>query len=276
VALAQTTTEKKAYAPVSRCIYCGTAENLSAEHIIPWSLGGRLELPKASCSACAGETHAFEGECLGRMFIQGRAQLGNRSRKRGVRTSLPVEVDHGSHVETREVSIHILPGFIIMFHFRMPGALLNMPPTVDLSGPIVLCATNPEFKNTLPANTRLTKPFSAMAFGRLLAKIAHSYTVAERGFGSFTALLPDIILGKGPLMLNSFVGSGITIAPSSQKLHELSLSESWTAPSGKPLLVCSIRLFSNLAMPTHYVVFGHRPLCRASKTGRDPLQFGGT
>jgi hypothetical protein len=254
------TTEKKKYAPAGRCIYCGDADPavvLTLEHIIPWGLGGRMELPEASCSACCKETHAFEGECLGRMFIQGRAQLGIRSRKRGVPKSLPVQVDHGSYIEEREVPIYMLPGFIIMFHFRMPGALLNLPPSNELSGPIVLRPTNPDFKNSFKGRVSMTKPFGAMAFGRLLAKIAHSYAVAELGWNAFTPVLPDIILGKGPLLMNSFVGSGIAIDGASEKLHEVSFAD-WPAPAGKSLLVCKIRLFANLGMPTHYVVVGHR------------------
>ncbi len=41
------------YQEVGSCIYCGSTDNLSNEHIIPYGLGGNLELPKSSCSRCA-------------------------------------------------------------------------------------------------------------------------------------------------------------------------------------------------------------------------------
>lgn len=45
---------EKIYQPVNVCIYCGGTGALSDEHIIPFGLGGRWVLPKASCAECAG------------------------------------------------------------------------------------------------------------------------------------------------------------------------------------------------------------------------------
>jgi hypothetical protein len=51
--------------PVGRRIYCRREEKLSDEHILPLSLSGAWILPKASCSHCRNETHAFEGKVAG-------------------------------------------------------------------------------------------------------------------------------------------------------------------------------------------------------------------
>jgi 5-methylcytosine-specific restriction endonuclease McrA len=56
----QFTAPNDKYSNVNRCIYCGTLENLTDEHIIPYGLGGRSILPKASCSECSNITTNFE------------------------------------------------------------------------------------------------------------------------------------------------------------------------------------------------------------------------
>jgi hypothetical protein len=53
----------KYFAPVGRCIYCGSTDSLSDEHIIPFALGGDLILPEASCSCCRKITGQFEQTC---------------------------------------------------------------------------------------------------------------------------------------------------------------------------------------------------------------------
>jgi HNH endonuclease len=45
---------------VGRCIYCGSTDLLSEEHIIPYSLSGHYVLPEASCDKCAKTINRFE------------------------------------------------------------------------------------------------------------------------------------------------------------------------------------------------------------------------
>jgi hypothetical protein len=58
----------KRYPPVGRCIYCGVSYDLREEHIVPFSLGGVLILPKASCRKCENITHRFEYTCARQVF----------------------------------------------------------------------------------------------------------------------------------------------------------------------------------------------------------------
>ena len=48
------------FAPARECIYCGATDGLTTEHIIPYSLGGRFELPEASCNECTEITKKIE------------------------------------------------------------------------------------------------------------------------------------------------------------------------------------------------------------------------
>src|SRR5438094_687329 len=46
--------------PLNKCIYCGSKDNLSDEHVIPFFLYGQWILPLASCDNCATITSRCE------------------------------------------------------------------------------------------------------------------------------------------------------------------------------------------------------------------------
>ena len=70
------------YAPVGKCIYCGsTQEPLTREHIIPLSLGGSLVLPRATCHTHANTTSTFERSIARVMYGVQRADTGGVSRR---------------------------------------------------------------------------------------------------------------------------------------------------------------------------------------------------
>ena len=60
---------------VGRCIYCGSRENLSTEHIVPRSLGGDHVLLEASCPSCRDATSRFERIVSGQDFLLFRTVL---------------------------------------------------------------------------------------------------------------------------------------------------------------------------------------------------------
>ena len=60
--------EPRTFAPCGRCVYCGAITELSDEHIVPFGLGGRWVLPKASCSVCSVKTSRIERTCLRTML----------------------------------------------------------------------------------------------------------------------------------------------------------------------------------------------------------------
>jgi hypothetical protein len=66
------------YKPVWVCIYCGRGKEkvtLGQEHIIPYALGGKLVLPRSSCTKCAKVTSAIEGRCTREMFAPLRTSM---------------------------------------------------------------------------------------------------------------------------------------------------------------------------------------------------------
>lgn len=86
---------RKVFEPADECIYCGAKENLSTEHIIPYSLGGRFELPSASCAVCQAATKKLEGKvCRGQLHVP-RSVSGIQTRRKKDRvTTVPIELHY--------------------------------------------------------------------------------------------------------------------------------------------------------------------------------------
>ena len=105
--------DHKRYGPVGRCIYCGACEQdglLSREHIIPSALNGNLILPDASCEACRGITHAYEGHCAHEIYGPARARMGFQSRNKAKKpTTYSFEVGSGAAAQILEVPVNEMP-----------------------------------------------------------------------------------------------------------------------------------------------------------------------
>jgi hypothetical protein len=254
---------RKVYPAVGRCIYCGKRppeRTLHLEHIIAESLGGTLELPAASCDECAKETHAYEGQCAGRLFAPIRAQL-NFPSKRTLKARLKKFTMTFDGVR-RKVHQDDYPGIVISFVNGLPGILTGATPSDNYSGGISI-ATLPLFGerlNRLKAKSQAREvsfnpEFHIDHLGRMLAKIAHGYAVGELGYGSFRPLLLDIILGRQPLYISHYVG-GLRDQeiPQGSDLHEIEIDN--TDLGKGRYVVVRIQLFADRKLPEYYVVAG--------------------
>lgn len=190
------------YKSVARCIYCGATNLLSDEHIIPASLGGDIVFEKASCSACAEITRAFERECA---IVYGPLRIaydfGNQP------PDLPVILEYpDGRREVARLPVTECPAIPVLSPILpVPGILVNRPQSEHV-------AYN-EMQYTLPTpfdqEARLRKLkekgvkiagvqsyFGLNAFMRLFAKIGHGVAVARYGINAFNPILPDYILGR--------------------------------------------------------------------------------
>jgi hypothetical protein len=71
----QNTTPKYVPREIGKCIYCGSVDNLSNEHIVPRGLGGPWVLKKASCAKCAAITSEIELDIVKYFFSLVRVKL---------------------------------------------------------------------------------------------------------------------------------------------------------------------------------------------------------
>jgi len=275
----------KTYAPVGRCIYCGATEwfaqqprKLGDEHIIPEGLGGGLVLPEASCKTCEAVTSAVELEWLRGAYYTARVQkgLGKKKKKRPPRF-LPLQVNRGGKTVWEQISLEKYPAVIVTLLFDEPEILSDCIPVEKvLSGGVA--------GGTLPTFGQLLKPYldqgavtfvpprssaTSVHLGRMLAKIAHSYAVAELGITGFTPFLVDIILGTDTRYLSHYIGGTRDLPPVSDKGYEIKLT-TVTSVGLLPYLVVKIRLLSDVnGMPEYWVVVGERRSSEQSQHG-DP------
>jgi hypothetical protein len=167
-----------------------------------------------------------------------------------------------------KVPIEEFPALLMSLVFPFPGILLNQKPEdKPLTGGIYSAELMEGFGEKL---NRLRAKYRANSvgivgiepsarghhddFGRMLAKIAHSYAAAELGCGTFHPLLVNIIRGAKPYFLPHFIGSGIGKSPPFSDLHQIEIDK--TGLGGGTFVVVKIRLFSDRDTPTHYVVVG--------------------
>jgi hypothetical protein len=260
------------YLPIKRCIYCGTcvADKRDAtarfgdEHIIPLAFGGNLELPEASCRDCERITSKSETHCIENMLRNTREHFGLRARRhKRSRIKLPIDIRHDdTYTETRLVPLSEHPAVLYMFAFDPPGLILDIPePKGAFSGRMAFRPMMSDLRarvDKLGGNVNFVRRggFGAPIFGHMLAKIAHSYAVAELGIDSFKPILNNLIRGLPTLHMAQFVGGSFLPEPKSADLHEIGIKLSYRL-DGRGFWVVRVRLFADLDMPAYYVVAGY-------------------
>ncbi|PQZ52124.1 hypothetical protein CQ052_03900 [Ochrobactrum sp. MYb15] len=120
------------FRPVNRCIYCGGSNGkLTDEHIVPFSLGGTIVLPKASCEDCQNRINVFETSISTQTYISFRSAQRFPSRTKSLLDSIPVIFRVGQTETRREIPIDDAPVSYTIPHFSLPpyvpGSTGNSP-----------------------------------------------------------------------------------------------------------------------------------------------------
>jgi HNH endonuclease len=262
----------KHYSAIWKCIYCGEsdASQLTDEHIIPLSLGGALILDKASCYKCNKITKAFERTIARTMFGPFRVKHNIKTRHKKERPShfeIGI-IDASGRRRWIKVSAKDYHASTFIYKFTKPKILLGLPPTISTLD-WTICIHSSEDLNKFKKKynwdgmvSLITTPFE---FARLLAKIAHSYTIAELGQDSFCPLVVKIILGNTNDIgyyiggKYDFVTSIVDdLEPPIDVGHLLGISYQTAVTNGKMriFIVVQVRLFASLANATYQVVVG--------------------
>lgn len=257
--------------PINRCIYCDRSDiELSDEHIMPYGLNGDLILPKSSCLKCAAITSKVERSVLRGSLLHLRTKNNFRTRRAKNRPAsfdlLESEADGGGfreHSAGARRPYHEMPiakGWVLP-RFGEPGILTGKPPweaAICIGSEVWM--PNDEANGLLKLGggrrTAIAFKVDPESFGRMIAKIAHSFTTGVLGYGSFKPFLNRIILettGK----LSHHIGSETQNGPTAPEddyfslgLHKLLLA------SGKYAAIVKVRVFSWLLTPVYYAVVG--------------------
>lgn len=254
------------YPPVGHCIYCGNAKNvLTDEHIIPFGLNGNLVLPKSSCKKCAQITSKVELHVLRGFMENGRRAMGISSRHKNHKksSSTPVKFIMGEARLDKEISIE--DGFctIHLPIFAAPLALggrakENKLDSIEIIGIDTLHIGNAVevIQDHSATGIEIQTKLDIFSFIRMLAKIAYSYYVAEKG------VFPLIESPVLPIAINrhSFAKQWIGCLEDhplaklgSKALHLLDINEC-VGDDGSIASVVRIKLFSATSGPTYSVL----------------------
>jgi len=138
------------------CIYCGALAKdveLTDEHIIPFSLGGKAVIREGSCRECARETAKLENEIAHKVLWEFRAHVKSPTRRKKSRpTELPFTYSiAGGERLTKSVPIVDHPFFTPMPVWGRPGLLTGKQPTTEFEHckAHVFSSVPPNIKQTL-------------------------------------------------------------------------------------------------------------------------------
>jgi hypothetical protein len=270
------TTPPKRYPPVGHCIYCGVySKKLTKEHIIAHGLAGdSLILPKSSCRDCADKTRDSETACLRHLWWPFRTRMGLPSSGKQPPESFTVRQmkvtkthDDGSIESYDKIAETIVepmefPLVFLALKFSFPGLIIGRDPNAGIDNEVIGRISNEEVRKFAPGDKdgfRIA-PMNVDAYCRMLAKIAHSYAVAELGPNSFRPVLREFIRGKILEQAWHWIGSDTAVPPAEQHLHDIQ----WSAPTvnGINYVMVSLRLFSFIGSPRYHLIVGEltRPL----------------
>jgi len=176
---------RKRFNNVGICIYCGTTEDLTDEHIVPYGLGGNLVLPKSSCRACAAITSRIERIVLRGPLRAVRIARGLQSRRRhsDAPTMLPLMVCHDQGWETVRLPHHEYPLIFHFFVYEVPGYFdEDCDGRLRVKGQLTYSfgSTPEQVLTALGAKEiRIHQSYVPGEFAKMTAKVAYSMAVAE-------------------------------------------------------------------------------------------------
>jgi len=250
----------KKYPAVNRCIYCD-ADNvpLTDEHIIAEALGGNDILPKASCQDCQKFTTRAEAHCFGTMFkaVRERWKFPSKRKNRPKVLKLKITNPDGTNF-IREIPAIDHPASILIIGPPPPSLLRNEFPASCYEEFSIWIYGNEKRLNAvtsdLEGRTINIASFHDVHFARMLAKTAHAFAVARRGYGSFKPLLTNLIREKTNDYSNFIGANHLLTQPRADSRIRMKLMDHKI--DGKVYIVANIQLFASLGAPIFHVVVG--------------------
>lgn len=254
--------DRHKYPPMGWCIYCGTKDGkLTTEHIVPFGLGGNLELPESSCESCARITSQFETDILRgelwatRVFLE----LQSRRKHKTAPTSWPLTV-----VKDGKEEVHQLP----IESYPVLAGFVNLPPPRYLSGQAIRPGLDARGMDTISLgispqevlrkfgaqSIRIKASHSPVNYARMLAKIAYSMAAATGALQDLAEPSPLVpaILGHEDT-IGHWVGSiDEPNEAHAGQLHRVAV----VSDHGRGLLIGDVQLFSASPTPRYGVILG--------------------
>jgi hypothetical protein len=243
------------------CIYClRKGILLTDEHVVPYALGGKHVLKKASCVQCADITKRFEQEVSRDLWGAARASYNAPTRRKGERPKSFSLKDPKGLASDIEVPVSEYPAFMVFYVMATAGILLGEEPTKDRSRDWQLVTIMDEArKDAFLAKHpgRLTGTFRNVprSFGRLIAKIGYCQILTALDPEDFKPICLPYIVGKKS-NISYVVGSKQPNDPPQGLGYFMRTIQVTTSTRDRMLLLAEVRLIADNDTPTYHVVVG--------------------
>lgn len=239
-----------------KCIYCGDdSAPRSTEHIIPFALDGSWAIPAASCPNCAKRTASFENACLHdmRMFKPARVRFKTATRRARPK-KLPVyEIDSSGRLSERHVSPEKHHATLLIVAPPPPKLLEHLYAPKDAHVSVMWLVGSEDGLEIPDDGKLLLSQFDQLAFVRMIAKIAHCWTVARLGLEGFEPYLTALIRKESP-EFGEWIGREPLTPPPTTERHRMGLNR-LTLDCGACAVV-AVQLFAKFGAPVMLAVTG--------------------
>lgn len=244
------------------CIYCGSPEDLSREHVVPYALGGTLTILDGSCESCRKKTHAFETDVLtGPMrMVRYIKNLPSSTKHSSVPKTVKLAVRTGDGSEEQiQLPIERAPILLAFYEFGEPKYLDASRGTNLETGGVVTGSYGRDPKQLLSelavkGMTIVGPPMRPVAFARMIAKIAFCFAFAQGHISKLEN--PGELVNafmEEPDTIGRFVGS---IPPPFVKYDGVGIRLAIKVLESKGIAYTEVQLFAASGAPTYVVVLG--------------------
>lgn len=240
---------------INQCIYCGSTEELTDEHTIPYALWGKWVLRRASCKRCAVRTSQFELSVARMVLNDFRQSLKapSRSARKKKRWNGKVQLknDEGKTIEV-PIWASFQHGIFPLFSY-LPRGIFNDEKTAEHEAMgISILAISETQHPSLSGYWSKSVPFKGEDWKRLLAKIAYGEYIRtfDENFRS-EEISRYILYGEGDP--TRFVG-GKSDESKFDDIHHISFCMIWEG--GRCPILAYIRLLPFLKSPSYMVYLG--------------------
>ncbi|MCW5680486.1 MAG: hypothetical protein KF794_04450 [Xanthobacteraceae bacterium] len=250
------------FPPVGRCVYCGSTDQLSDEHIVPISLGGDIVLPNSSCENCRLITSRFEQVVARDMLWRARLKLkipGNRKRKNKKRTHWPMlTIGPGDIEQTKNIPVGDIPLVMSIVKMPPPGIISGRPPS-EIPTLQIRVGSSPseiaKFQNDYQATPRFEMQHNQLEFNQTLAKIGHCAVAAVVGLDGYEPLLIPFIKGERTYENSYYYIGGISSDDEVLKDNQL-IGVTTVEHNNEKFVVSRVTIFGKGLQPTYLVIVG--------------------
>lgn len=256
-------------APINVCIYCEKKEpeiKLTDEHAIPYSLGGNIVLPKASCTRCADFTKSIEGYVARTIFRDVRIEHNFPTRNPHDRpTELPIytSISDVENAKPHLVPVKDYPGYLTIMCSEPAGILMGKAPNSKFTAiPFVKAIHPPERVEKLKiegARRFHLSKFDFSKFNRFIMKISLCATAVEYELDMLDLEVARRIVLKEEPDTHRWVGGVLSsmdakLGNAPHQMHDVFLNR--VDINHIPYLCCQVSLFSYLGVPNFIAVVG--------------------